>query len=132
MFQSLRRKNLIIEKELKYFSYQYKKSTNFGKMYLLLKIHKRIDNVAGRPVIWNCGTLTEKASKFLNHHLQPIIKSGVSYIKDTNDFPSKLKNLEKIRENGFLVTDDVVGLYPSIPHDEGLEVLRKQFNALDN
>ena len=132
MFQSLRRKNLIIEKELKYFSYQYKKSTNFGKIYLLLKIHKRIDNVAGRPVIWNCGTLTEKASEFLNHHLQPIMKSGVSYIKDTNDFPSKLKNLEKIRENGFLVTDDVVWLYPSIPHDEGLEVLRKQFNALNN
>ena len=60
------------------------------------------------------------------------MKSGVSYIKDTNDFPSKLKNLEKKRENGFLVTDDVIGLYPSIPHDEGLEVLRKQFNALNN
>ena len=28
-----------------------------------------------------------------------------------------------------LVTADVVGLYPSIPHNEGLEVLKKQ---LDN
>ena len=132
MFQSLRRKNLITEKELKYFSYQYKKSTNFGKMYLLPKIHKRLDNVPGRPVISNCGTPTEKASEFLDHHLQPIMKSGVSYIKDTNDFLFKLKNLGKIPENAFLVTADVVGLYPSIPHDEGLEVLRKQLNAFNN
>ena len=59
------------------------------------------------------------------------MKSGVPYIKDTNDFHSKLKNLGKIQENAFLVTADVVGLYPSIPH-EGLKVLRKQFNAFDS
>ena len=110
MFQSLRRKNLITEKELKYFSYQYKKSTNFGKMYLLPKIHKGLDNVPGRPVIPNCGTPTEKALEFLHHHLQPIMESGVSYIKDTNDFLFKLKNLGKIPKNAFLVTADVVGL----------------------
>ena len=110
MFQSLRRRNLITEKELKYFSYQCKKSTNFGKMYLLPKIRKRLDNVPGRPVISNCGTPTEKASEFLDHHLQPIMKSRVSYIKDTNDFLFKLKNLGKIPENAFLVTTDVVGL----------------------
>ena len=101
-------------------------------MYLLPKIHKRLYNVPGRPVISTCRTPTEKASEFLDHHLQPIMKSGVSYIKDTNDFLFKLKNLEKIPENAFLVTADVAGLYPSIPHDEGLEVLRKQLNALNN
>ena len=101
-------------------------------MYLLPKIHKGLENVPGRPVIPNCGTPTEKALEFLHHHLQPIMESGVSYIKDTNDFLFKLKNLGKIPENAFLVTDDVVGLYTSIPHDEGLEVLRKQLNAFDN
>ena len=50
-------------------------------------------------------------------------------IKDTNDFLSKLKNLKKVPDNAILVTADVVGLYPSIPHNEGLEVLKKQ---LDN
>ena len=78
IFGSLRKKDLITERELKYFC--YKKSTNFGKMYFLPKIHKRLDNVPGRPVISNCGTPTEKASEFLDHHLQPIMKSGVSYI----------------------------------------------------
>ena len=60
------------------------------------------------------------------------MKSGLFYVKETNDFRFKLKNLGKIPENAFLVTADVVGLYPSIPHDEGLEVLRKQLNAFDN
>ena len=129
MLQSLRRKNLITEKELQYFSYQYKKSTSFGKMYLFPKIHKKLDNIPGRPVILNYGTPTEKASEFLDHHLQPIMKSGVSYIKDTNDLLFKLNNLGKIPENACLVTADVVRLYPSIPHDEGLEVLSKQLNA---
>ena len=95
IFQSLRKKKLITEEEFKYFTYTYKKATNFEKMYLLPKIHKRLVNVRGRPVISNCGTPTEKASEFLDHHLQLIMKSGTSYIKDTNDFLPKLKNLKK-------------------------------------
>ena len=85
-----------------------------------------------RAVISNCGTPTEKASEFLDHHLQPIMKSGVSFMKNTNDFLSKLKNLGKIPENAFLATTDVFRLYRSIPHGEGLGVLRKQFNAFNN
>ena len=107
MFQSLRKKNLITEKELKYFCCQYKKFTNFGNMYLLPKFHKKLDNVPGRPVVSKCRTPTEKASEFLDHHLQPIMKSGVSYIEDTNDF---LFKLGKKTENAFLITVDVVGL----------------------
>ena len=57
------------------------------------------------------------------------MKSGTSYIKDTNDFLTKLKNLKKVPDNAILVTADVVVLYPSIPHNEHLEVLKKQ---LDN
>ena len=68
IFQSLRKRKLIAEEELKYFTYKYKKATNFGKIYLL---HKRLVNVTGYPVISNCGTATEKASEFLEHHLQP-------------------------------------------------------------
>ena len=80
----------------------------------------------------NVETPTEKASEFLDHNLQPIMKSGVSYVKDTNNLLFKLKNLRKIPENAFLVTADIVGLYPSIPHNEGLEVLRKQLKVFDN
>ena len=62
IFNSLRKRKVITEEELKYFTYKYKKATNFGKMYLLPKIHKHLVNVPSRPVISNCGTPTEKAS----------------------------------------------------------------------
>ena len=52
-----------------------------------------------------------------------------SYIKDTNDFLNKLRSLPKLPDNIILCTVDVVGLYPSIQHEEGLSALRKR---LDN
>ena len=70
----------------------------------------------------NCGTLTEKVSGFLDHQLQPIVKQGNSYIKDAGDFLEKLRAIGEIPKGAILVTADVVGLYPSIPHDEGLKV----------
>lgn len=62
IFKSLQSRKYITEKEMKYFSYDFKKVTNLGKLYLLPKIHKRLSNVPGRPVISNCGTPTEKVS----------------------------------------------------------------------
>ena len=64
-----------MEKKLTYFSYDFKKTTNLGKLYLFTKIHKRLHNVPGRPVISNCGTPTEKASEFLDFHLKPLMQS---------------------------------------------------------
>ena len=52
-FKDLRRSECITEKELKYFSYEYKKMTNLGKLHPLPKIHERLENVSGRPVISN-------------------------------------------------------------------------------
>ena len=48
------------------------KDPKFARFYLLPKIHKRLHNVPGRPVISNCGFYTENISSFLEHHLQPI------------------------------------------------------------
>ena len=99
----------------------------WGKFYLLPKINKRLENVPGRPIISICGAPTEKASEFLDFHLKSIMQNGASYIKDSNDFKSEIKNIE-IPNDALLVTDDVVGLYPSILHDAGLSALRE---ALD-
>ena len=114
IFKKLCNKKVITEKEFKRFTYSFKNASCLGKMYLLPKIHKRIYNVAGCPVISNCGTPTEKMSKFLDHHLQPVTKGAKSYVKDINNFLEKLEELGKVPPNAMLVTANVVGLYPSI------------------
>ena len=84
------------------------KDAKFARFSLLLKIHKRLCNVQGRPVISNCGYYTEN-----------------------NDFMKKLCSLTNLPGNSLLCTIDVVGLYPNIPHDEGLSALRKRLNERD-
>ena len=65
-------------------------------------------------------------SEFLDHHLQPVMKGGKSYVKDTNHFLEKLKELGKVPPDAVLVTADVVGHAPSIPHDAGLKVFHEK------
>ena len=55
-----------------------------------------------------------------------------SYIKDTNHFLKKLKQLGSLPENGILFTIDVVGLYPNIPHEESFASIRKHLNNKEN
>ena len=66
MFRRLLSKKCILPEECKYFSYNFKKVTNLGKLYFLPKIHKRLYNVPGRPVISNCDTPTEKVLEYLD------------------------------------------------------------------
>ena len=87
------------------------------------EIYIRLESVPGRPVICNCGTPTEKVSQFLDYHLKSTMQSVKLYIKDTSDFLRKLNHLGNLPENTILVTTDVAGLYPSIPHEDGLEAL---------
>ena len=96
MFENLQRKSVIQEKEKNYFKFNLKKSTNLRKLYLLPKIHESLSNVPGDPVILNCGTPTEKVSEFLDRQLQPIMKQGNLYIKDTGDFLKKVRAIGEI------------------------------------
>ena len=110
---------------IKYFMVEDPK---FGSFYLLPKIHKRLHDIPGRPVISNCGYYTENISSFLDFHLQPLAREVKSYIKDTNDFLKKLRSLPNLPDDIILCTVDVVGLYPNIPHEEGLSALRKRLD----
>ena len=60
--------------------------------------------------------------------MQPLAREVKSYIKDTNDFLKKLRSLPNLPDDIILCTVDVVGLYPNIPHEEGLSALRKRLD----
>ena len=89
------------------------KVPKFSRLYLLPKIHKRLNNVPSRPVISYCGYYVENISSFLDFHLQLLAQEVKSYIKDTN-FLNKLRSLPKLLDV-ILCMVDVVGLYPNIP-----------------
>ena len=125
LLSSLQKKGCITEKELRYFSIEFKKATNLGKLYLLPKIHKRLFGIPGQPVILNCGSPTEKVLEFLFHVLKPVMQQSRSYIKDSSDFIKNIKEMKDVPKVALMATADVVGLYPSILHGVGLEALRK-------
>ena len=60
--------------------------------------------------------------------MKPVIQESWSCIKDSGDFLKKVKHLGQIPDGAILVTADVVGLYPSIPHKAGLEALRRRLD----
>ena len=76
--------------------------------------------------ISNCGAIIEKASEFFDFHLKPLMQSSWSYIPDSSDFIEKMKRIGKIPEGTILVTDDVIGLYPRLLHEEGPNALREK------
>ena len=117
---------------MNYFTIDFKRATNLGKLYLLPKIHKRLFEVPGRSVISYCGTPEEKVSEFLDSELKLVVQEGWSYIKDSGDFIKKLKNIDHFPQDAIMVTADVVSLYPSIPHDAGLLALRKAHYNREN
>lgn len=100
------------------------KRPQLGRFYLLSKIHKRTSKVPGQPVISNNGTATENISAFIDCHLKTIVPTVLHIREDTRDFLSRLNEICEIPENAYLGSFDVVGLYPRIPHEEDLEILK--------
>ena len=95
------------------------------KFYLSPKIHK--PNNPGRPVISSVDCHTSNISRCVDYHLQPIVKNIPSYIKDTNDFIKKTKDL-KVPKDAILVSLDVKALYTSIPNSEGIAAVKKAYD----
>ena len=60
------------------------------------------------------------------------MEEGWSYIKDSSNFIKKLKNIDHVSQDAIMVTGDIIGQSPSIPHDAGLEALRKELDNREN
>ena len=102
------------------------KNSTTPTFYMLPKIHKV--NIPGRPIVAAIGGPTEKISKYVDHHLRPLVKRTTSYIKDTRDVIQKLIKIQSIPIESTLCTIDVSALYTNIPHSEGKEACRRALN----
>ena len=52
------------------------------------------------------------------------MQSLPSYVKDTTDFITKIKQFQVISQKTYLVTLDVSSLYTNIPHEDGIKACR--------
>ena len=58
-------------------------------------------------------------------NLNQLCKRVNRTLRDSGHFLVKIKNISTLPENAILVTADMVGLYPSIPHQTGLSALNE-------
>jgi hypothetical protein len=87
-----------------------------------------------RPIISGCDSITENMSLFVDHHTKDLVPEIPAYLQDT---PHLLRQLEILKTtnlpNGaFPISIDVVGLYTNIPHNEGVESVRRALNKRKN
>ena len=103
------------------------KSVNLKRpnFYTSPKIQK--ENNPGRPVINSINCHTSEISRFVDHHLQPLVTEILLYVKDKNDFINKINNFP-VPPNSLLVTMDVKWLYTSIPNNEGIASVKKKYD----
>lgn len=101
--------------------------------YLLPKIHKPRDSwpqpdlmPEGRPIVSDVNSETYRISEFIDHHINPLSTKHPSYLKNTYDFISKVKNFA-IQNNYLLVTGDVTALYTNMNFTRSVEVVKKAF-----
>ena len=126
VLRKIKNRGDITDENLDYFLVS---NPRLGQIYLLPKVHKRLHNVPGRPVMSSSSYYTENISYFLDFHLKPLTQKVRSYIQNTNDFLKKIANLPPLLDYLILCTIDVVGPSPNIPHEEGLIAIRKTLDT---
>ena len=94
-----------------------------GRFYILPKVHK--PGNPGRPIVSANGHPTEKISEFVSYHLNPLVQTLPSYIKNTTHLLNKLKDINTLPSSAILVTLNVSSLYTNIPTNEGIDACRK-------
>ena len=85
---------------------------------MLPKIHKK--GVPGRPICSSVHHPTSRISKLVDEHIKGYVPQTKSYIRDTQDFITKIKALGPIPEGAILCILDVSSLYTNIPNNEGI------------
>lgn len=74
-----------------------------------------------RPIVSDCPSSTYQTSRVLDALLQPFSTLHPSYLKDTPHLVRVLRDTPPLPHNAFLFTADVVSLYTSIPHTDGIQ-----------
>jgi hypothetical protein len=106
------------ELDEKVFNYIKLKEPRPGTFYALMKTHKT--GLPVRPIVSGIGSITEHCSHLLDHVIGPLACKLDTYVKDSDDFQSQIKEL-RVPADALLVTCDVESMYSKIPWEDGIQ-----------
>jgi hypothetical protein len=92
------------------------------------KVHKSPPEC--RPITGNQRWITQPVAELVAELLQPYVTELPVWVKDTDQINRKLDELT-IPADAFLLTYDIVRLYPSIPHELCYTLLREYLHERD-
>ena len=119
--EKFKKQKLINEKVAEDLKRNYPKTPEF---YLRPEIHKEGD--PGRPIVSTINYHTANSLKYLDYHLQPILKEILSYVKYIQDFLKKLKS-KRYTSREPSRTLDVRSLYTNIPNNKGIKAVKESY-----
>ena len=126
----IKNKKFITEAQYKYLTGPEDYSTR--KFYLLPKIHKDVKKwphpsmPEGRPIVSDTNSESSRAAEYIDSFLGPLATQHFSYLKNSYDFVSKIRNVE-FPPNYLLVTGDVKSLYTNMDLKRTMDVVRETF-----
>lgn len=91
-----------------------------AKFYVIPKIHKT--PMVGRPIAASHSYITRPISIFVDELVKPIIRMP-TVLRDSSELIRLLENAILPNSNCFLVTADVVSLYPNVDIKKALVAL---------
>ena len=110
------------------FEFLRPKDIRTSQFDILPKLHK--PGTPGRPIVSCCGAPTEGISKFVDHHLSPLVKNIPSYIPTsrilTIFFEMTWSTYTTRQPVGNI---NITSLYTNIPHEEGLKACREALST---
>lgn len=124
--------HFISVKQFRYLQADVPSSTR--AFYLLPKVHKPFHKwpspnmPEGRPIVSDIHSETFHICEFIDFFLKPLATKHQSYVKDTYDFISRIRN-QPVSSESLLVTGDLTALYTNMHIDRSLDVVAKIFAA---
>ena len=101
-----------------------------ARLYGTAKTHKfssfdeiTVESIKFRPIIAQTGTYTYKTAQVISDYLKPLCSSNPHIIRNTQDFPTLLKEQPMLANNEEYVSYDVESLFTNIPIKETINYI---------
>ncbi|EJK68823.1 hypothetical protein THAOC_09967 [Thalassiosira oceanica] len=112
----------LTEADYIYLNRAYGVEDRLARFRMTLKVQK-IANPKMRPIVCCAGTRMNHISKWLDFQLQRLKPFVPTYIKDSHDLLTKLRNIGGLPSNARLFTADAVSMYTNIDTEHAIRVI---------